>query len=122
MIAAGAMIDPPPEGMTRVLAFTVATAMAWLGHECTGGCPAAAAELRACVWYERRFALQNHCPASTVAVVDLCHQRAGSEQTQTLLSQVDRCARRDGIAVRERLPRDGGRLPSGQRTCCGIPG
>ena len=94
-----------PAGMERVCAFTLVTALAWLGHECPGDCPTLAATMRARTWFARRTSERDADVAgvmSTLVVVDLSSECSDPAAVRQMLRQVNACAGRDHIQVRER--------------------
>ncbi len=102
----------PPVGMTRVCAFSVATALAWIGHDCSGGCPTEAATVPASVWFVRTPAVTARSWATTLVVVDLSPRDGLGVPTQTpevvraMLRRVNDCTRPEHIRVRERVSGD----------------
>jgi hypothetical protein len=77
-----------PRRATRASVFTVATALAWLGHDCDGLCPALALCSPAELWF----------------VVDVGDDSARAAEVRALLCEVNRCIGRRDIQVRERVP------------------
>ncbi len=90
--------------MTRVCAFTLATALAWVGHDCTGGCPDPARLLRADVWFIRRPRTR-HVRATTLVVVDFFEGLSHTTPLpdHAMLRQVNHCTRPDNVVVRQRV-------------------
>lgn len=103
---------PPSEGMTRVCAFSVATVLAWIGHDCRGGCPTEAATVPASVWFVRTSGVHTTTWATTLVVVDLSPRPGSSVPAQTpdavraTLRRVDDCTRSERIRVREQVSDD----------------
>lgn len=97
-------LKPPPEGMTRVLAFTLATAMAWLGHVCHGECPAQAETLKVGVWFAEQAATTADDGINVVVIAGFGSElRAGTSVVEKgLVEQVNHCVQRDHIRVYER--------------------
>lgn len=97
-------MEEPPLGMTRALAFTLATAMVWLDHDCQGGCPPQAATLTASVWYAKHPATTGDDEINTTVVVRFRSSFSASSSAPEagLLERVNSCARGDGIRVQER--------------------
>lgn len=116
-------LEDPPEGMTRVLAFTLSTAMLWLGHTCRGGCPPEICTLRASVWSVEQAATIANEGITTLVVVRFGSvlRAADSATHRSVLNRVNRCARRDHILVRECSASDwkrGSAQPVGKAQLC----
>ena len=88
-------------GLERVCAFTLATALVWLGHDCAGGCPPLTLTLRARTWIDRT-ALRSATDSTTFVVFDLQDtvQRA---VVSGMLREVNACTQPDHIRVQERI-------------------
>lgn len=101
---ANLILEPPPARMTRAYAFTLATALVWIGHDCTGGCPVQAKELPAAVWFVDDSAAAGGESNDTLVVVRFGATPTPHSATRhsTLLRQVNDCVRGDHIHVRER--------------------
>lgn len=105
-------LAPPPDGLTRVCAYSVATALAWIGHDCSGGCPAEAVRLPASVWFVRTPGVNALHWATTPVVVDLSPRDGSAMPAQTpdavraMLRRVNDCVRSEHICVRERVSGD----------------
>ncbi len=103
---------PPPDGMTRVCAFSVATALAWVGHDCHGGCPAETKTMSASVWFIRTPGVNARSWATTLVVMELSPRggRAAPVQTpdsvRTMLRRVNDCTRSEHIRVQEWVKSD----------------
>ena len=87
---------------------TLAKALAWLGHDCPGGCPRGATEMST----RMRFL---HLPGAgppfwphTVVVVDPSEIPSTATHLHGWLHDVNHCVRRDHIIVRTRVASDAG--------------
>lgn len=94
----------PPS--TEVSAFTLATALAWLGHDCDGGCPATAMCIPAGVWFVRDSSPGRSWRQETLVVIDVGDDPARAARLRALLGEINRCTRRNHIRVCERVPAD----------------
>ncbi len=97
-------LESPPEGMTRVLAFTLGTSLCWLGHVCQGQCPPQAATLQASVWFVEQAATTAGDDVNVLVAVRFGSNLTGgtSDAENGLIDRVNRCAQRDHIRVYER--------------------
>jgi len=77
-----------------------------LGHDCPLGCARASAELDADVWLTRTALPLPSIERPTLVVIDSSASQAPPTRTFQLVRFVDRCARSDGIRVRERRASD----------------
>jgi hypothetical protein len=77
-----------------------------LGHDCPNGCARASDELRATVWLTRTGLPASGRVDPTLVVVDSSASLAPPNRSYQLIRFVDRCARTDGIRVRERRASD----------------
>jgi hypothetical protein len=93
---------------TRTPAFTVATALAWLGHDCDGGCPPLAICTPASLWFVRNQSASYVCPEGTLIVVEIGDDPARATQVRGLISEVNHCTR-NHVQVRERVSSGHGR-------------
>lgn len=100
------VIEPSPAGLTRACAFTLATALAWIGHVCKGGCPILITATPASVWHVRDQSRADHGRSDILVIVDLGNQSAPPEQIRALLREVNRCTAGDHIRVYERADND----------------
>ena len=83
-------------------AFTVASALRWLGHECPSRCAAWAGDLHATVWFIRRRETVWPTPHGTLVIVDLTGSREPVAHIRRRIRDIAACTRADGILVRER--------------------
>ncbi len=97
-----------PQSPSPAVAFTLATALAWIGHDCTGGCPPLAMHIPASVWFVPRSSDAHQSWASTLVVVELGETDPAAAQIRPLLRDVNRCTSRNHIQVRERAATDQG--------------
>lgn len=99
------LLVPGPVDSERVAAFTLRTALAWLGHACAGYCPSAAASIPAQTWVVRSLpglAPRGAVPLSeteTLVLVDFGSVDQGSVCIASLLRAVNRCTAPDHIRV-----------------------
>ena len=77
-----------------------------LGHDCPNGCDRASDELGATVWATRTGLPAMDRVEPTLVVVDTSASLAPPNRSYNLVQFVDRCARTDGIRVRERRTSD----------------
>jgi hypothetical protein len=89
-------------------AFTLASALCWLGHECPSRCAARAGDLNATVWFIRRRETVWPTPHGTLVVVDLTDSREPVAHIRRRVRDIAACTRADGILVRERRTDDNG--------------
>lgn len=108
-------IEVGPRGVIRVAAFTLGTALAWLGHDCFGGCPRQVAQLRADTWHlphglqmDRASDARN--PFSLV-LVHFLDTSTTSAPHHSLLRKVNHCTWPNRIRVREWNPTPADALP-----------
>jgi hypothetical protein len=104
-------VDLPTSGFTRSFAFSLATGLAWLGHDRPCDCPRMATELPARVWFMRLPLLPDGRPATwtgTLVVVELGKHSWPARQVRGLLREVNHCTKHDNIRVRERNSTDHG--------------
>ena len=95
-----------PQRSTRASVFTVATALAWLGHDCDGLCPAAAICSPADLWFVPHPSPRHPTRHRSLIVVDVGDDPARAADIRALLREVNRCIGRSHIHVRERVPAD----------------
>lgn len=100
------VIEPSPAGLTRACAFTLATALAWIGHVCKGGCPSLITATPARVWHVRNQSSTDHAGADILVIVDLGDHSVPPEQVRALLREVNRCTAGEHIRVYERADND----------------
>jgi hypothetical protein len=79
-----------------------------LGHDCPLGCARASTELDASVWLTRTGLPLADVATPALVVVDSSASLAPANRTFQLVRFVDRCARSDGVRVRERRASDRG--------------
>ena len=84
----------------RSPAFTLGTALVWLGHDCPGDCPPDVSARPAEVWFVRANGTASHTWALTIVDVDFT--ASPQDSRQDLLEQVNDCVRPDRIRVRHR--------------------
>jgi hypothetical protein len=77
-----------------------------LGHDCPNGCARASDELGATVWLTRTGLPAPGREDPTLVVVDSSASLAPPNRSNQLIRFVDRCARTDGVRVRERRTSD----------------
>jgi hypothetical protein len=77
-----------------------------LGHDCPNGCARASDELGATVWLTRTGLPTPGRDDPTLVVVDSSASLAPPNRSYQLVRFVDRCARSDGVRVRERRASD----------------
>jgi hypothetical protein len=77
-----------------------------LGHDCPNGCARASDELGATVWLTRTGLPVPGRDEPTLVVVDSSASLAPPNRSYQLIRYVDRCARSDGVRVRERRASD----------------
>jgi hypothetical protein len=77
-----------------------------LGHDCPNGCARASDELGATVWLTRTGLPVPGRDDPTLVVVDSSASLAPPSRSFQLIRFVDRCARTDGVRVRERRSSD----------------
>lgn len=92
----------PLIGYTRACAFSLATALLWLGHECHDGCGALVRQPTSGVWFIRLSGTQSSMRSRTLVVVDLGDCSWSALQIRNDLREVNRCVAADRILVRER--------------------
>jgi hypothetical protein len=105
--------------MERVCAFTLSTALAWVGHVCTGTCPPQASTLLASVWFVRRY--PDRAWANTLVVVEL-RDELPATHLSALLHGVNRCTHSDHIRVRIRVDTDQGHALAALGSQLGVAG
>jgi hypothetical protein len=93
-----------PRRATRASVFTVATALAWLGHDCDGLCPALAICSPAELWFVPHPSSRHPSRQQSLIVVDVGDDSARAAEVRALLCEVNRCIGRRDIQVRERVP------------------
>lgn len=98
-------VDESDSRLTRVCAFTVATALAWVGHECTGSCPPDVWRLPASVWFRRDPAVGGGGWNAALVVVELAQGRVHAD-LGGVLQAVNRCTSPEHIVVCERARPD----------------
>ena len=76
------------------------------GHDCPNGCARASDELGATVWLTRAGLPVADHDDPTLVVVDSSASLAPPDRSHQLVRFVDRCARADGVRVRERRASD----------------
>ena len=77
-----------------------------LGHDCPNGCARASDELGATVWLTRAGLPVPGRDDPALVVVDSSASLAPPNRSHQLIRFVDRCARTDGVRVRERRASD----------------
>jgi hypothetical protein len=77
-----------------------------LGHDCPLGCGRASDELGATVWLTRAGLPAFGMEAPALVVIDSSSSLGPPVRTNHLVRFVDRCARADGVRVRERRASD----------------
>jgi hypothetical protein len=77
-----------------------------LGHDCPNGCGRASDELGATVWLTRTGLPLADRDDPALVVVDSSASLAPPDRSHQLVRFVDRCARADGVRVRERRASD----------------
>jgi hypothetical protein len=77
-----------------------------LGHDCPLGCGRASDELGAAVWMTRPGLPVPGRYAPTLVVVDSSASLSPPNRSAHLVQYLDRCARADGVRVRERRASD----------------
>jgi hypothetical protein len=95
-----------PKGPTRPFAFTVSTALAWLGHDCAGGCPALATSTPASLWFVPQPSPRYLSRQQSLIVVDPGDDPERAAEVRALLREVNRCIGRSHIQVREQVTID----------------
>lgn len=93
--------DSTPEGLERVCAFTLATALVWLGHDCAGGCPPLILTLHARTWIDRPTP-RPAGDSTTLAIVEFDDTLQRAVVTG-MLRAVNACTYTDHIRVQERV-------------------
>ncbi len=102
-------------GMTRVCAFSVATALAWIGHDFRGTCPAETTTQPASVWFVRTPGVNAPRWVTTLVVIDFSPRDRSAAPAQSpapvraMLRRVNDCTQSEHIRVRERVSGDHGR-------------
>lgn len=96
----------PLTGYTRACAFSLATALLWLGHDCRDGCAELARQPTRGVWFIRLSAALSSTWWGTLVVVDLGDCSWSALQIRNDLRQVNRCVAAERILVRERRTGD----------------
>ena len=84
---------------------TLAKALAWLGHDCPGGCPHVATEIGAGMHFLHLPGAQAPFWTHTVVVVDPYEVPWAATRLHGWLHDVNLCVRRDHIVVRTRAAR-----------------
>ncbi len=97
--------------VSRTQSFAVPTpeladVLHFLGHACPLGCGRASDELGATIWLTRRGLPIAGRGYPTLVVVDSSASLAPPNRSNELVRYVDRCARTDGVRVRERRASD----------------
>jgi hypothetical protein len=95
-----------PRGSPQPFAFTVATALAWLGHDCAGGCPALATSTPASLWFVPQPSRRYVSRQQSLIVVDPGDDPGRAAEVRALLCEVNRCIGRGHIEVREQVTTD----------------
>ena len=85
---------------------TLAKALAWLGHDCPGGCPRVATEIGAGMHFLHLPGAQAPFWTHTVVVVDPYEVPWAATRLHGWLHDVNLCVRRDHIVVRTRAASD----------------
>jgi hypothetical protein len=98
--------EPISNRLTRAPAFTLATALAWLGHDCVGGCPPELTGASASVWLLGSGRVGQGTGADVLVVVGFGDCGLTPTVVDRLLLEVNRCALPDHIRVRERVKTD----------------
>lgn len=104
------LLVPGPVDSERVAAFTLRTALAWLGHICAGRCPSATASIPAQTWVVRTIdgrriygvppSHEDSClQMETLVLVDFGSLDPGSVFVVDLFESVNRCTAPDHIRV-----------------------
>jgi hypothetical protein len=101
-------VHSPTDIFTRSFAFTLATGLAWLGHDRPCDCPRMATEHPARVWFKHLPPSTRVGSAHTLVVVDLAEHQWPASRVRGLLGEVNHCTGRDQIRVRERKLTDRG--------------
>jgi hypothetical protein len=78
-------------------AFTLATALGWLGHQCVSHCSSSLDDLPASIWFVRRRSPAQ--PRHTIIVVDLTNVGGSVAWTRRRVHDINRCTRGDSIHV-----------------------
>jgi len=98
--------DLGTDGPLRSPALT--SVLAELGHDCTGTCTDAAAELGAEFWFVRRSPSRTGRGAPALVVVDASGYDGSIERSRQLMRAINECLRPDGIRMSERRIDDSG--------------
>lgn len=101
-------LDPRPLRRAPT-SFTLSTALAWLGHDCPGDCPALTATCPAEIWFTRRGDTRD---AWASAIVDVDFTAAPDGHGRDLLGEINDCVRPDRIRVRDRSAFKRSRFPT----------
>jgi len=94
-----------PTDLTRSYSATLAEALAWLGHDCPGGCPRGATEMSSRMRFLHLPGAEPPFRTHTVVVVDPEEVPWTATQLHGWLHDVNHCVRRDHIVVRTRAAR-----------------
>ena len=85
---------------------TLAKALAWLGHDCPGGCPRGATEMSTRMHFLHLPGTEPPFRTHTVVVVDPYEIPSAATHLHGWLHDVNQCVRRDHIVVRTRVASD----------------
>jgi hypothetical protein len=91
-----------PAPSARTVTFTVASALAWAGHDCDSRCPAATMQMPASLWFVPRASTGKPAWSITLVVIDIAGNATRAREIRALLREINHCTNRDGIQIRER--------------------
>lgn len=103
------------QGIQRVTAFTLGTALAWIGHDCFGGCPRQTFQLRADIWHLAAPPAPGPNPIFDLVLVRFTETSPATPPLHALLRRVNHCTWKNRIRVREWRPSYGAQHPGRTR-------
>lgn len=93
------VLVPGPVDAERVAAFTLQTALAWLGHACRGVCPPAVSVIPAQTWVVRPIDHDSSSRTETLVLLEFGPTSPLSASAASLLVEVNLCTAVDHLRV-----------------------